>query len=72
MVKKFSEQLGRSLVKAITFRVLILCSDGIIILLITHRYDIALSVIFFSNIASTVLYFIHERVWNEVRWGKAI
>ena len=70
MMGKFTEQIWRSITKAITFRLIILISDGIIILAITHRYDIALSVIFFSNFASTILYFIHERIWNGIRWGK--
>ena len=67
----FHEQNKRSLVKAITFRILILISDGIIIFAITHRYDITLSVIILSNFSSTILYFFHERVWNKIRWGKA-
>ncbi len=67
---KFYEDTKRSLIKAVTFRLLILCSDGIIIFLITHRYDITLGVIFFSNLSSTILYIIHERVWNRVHWGK--
>jgi len=57
-------------VKAIIFRILILISDGIIIFAITHRYDITLGVIIFSNFSSTVLYFLHERIWNRIRWGK--
>lgn len=66
----FNEHTKRSLVKAVTFRIIILISDGIIIFSITHRYDVALAVIFFSNFASTILYFIHERVWNKIHWGK--
>lgn len=69
-MSNFREHTKRSLVKAITFRILILISDGIIIFAITHRYDIALAVIFFSNFASTILYFIHERIWNKIRWGR--
>lgn len=70
MKAKFFENTKRSVVKAITFRVLILFSDGIIIYAITHRYDITLGVIFFSNLSSTILYIIHERLWNTVHWGK--
>lgn len=66
----FHEHIGRSITKAITFRSLILISDGIIIFAITHRYDVALSVIFFSNFASTILYVVHERIWNTIHWGK--
>lgn len=67
----FHEHHKRSLAKAITFRAFILISDGIIIFAITRRYDITLSVMLFSNIASTVLYFAHERMWNGIHWGKS-
>ena len=66
----FNEHFKRSLVKAITFRLIILISDGIIIFTITHRFDITFSVILFSNLSSTILYFIHERIWNKINWGK--
>jgi uncharacterized membrane protein len=56
----------RSFVKALTFRSLILVSDSFIIFFITRRLDVALGVLIFSNVASTVFYFIHERVWNGV------
>lgn len=72
MKRFFSEGLPRSIVKAITFRLLILVSDGIIIFAITHRYDVTVSVIIFSNVASTVLFIIHERLWNRIHWGKQI
>lgn len=68
---KFFENTKRSITKAVTFRLLILVSDSIIIFTITHRYDITLGVIFFSNFASTFLYFLHERFWNNIHWGKA-
>ncbi len=70
MKTKFYEHTGRSVVKALTFRVLILISDGIIIFAVTRRYDITLSVMLFSNLASTILYIIHERIWNTIHWGK--
>jgi uncharacterized membrane protein len=69
-MKDFYEHSKRSLVKAIIFRILVLISDGIIIFAITHRYDITLSVIILSNFSSTILYFLHERLWNKISWGK--
>ncbi|MBI5817243.1 MAG: DUF2061 domain-containing protein [Candidatus Yonathbacteria bacterium] len=30
----------------------------------------ALAVIVFSNLASTIIYFFHERAWNKIHWGK--
>ena len=66
----FQEQAKRSLVKSITFRVIVITSDFIIITLITHRYDLAAAVIIFSNLSSATLYYLHERVWNVIKWGK--
>jgi uncharacterized membrane protein len=70
MKTEFHEGIKRSITKAITFRLLILISDGFIVYAITHRYDIALGVIFFSNIASTVMYLLHERLWNKIHWDQ--
>lgn len=67
---RFHEHLKRSIVKAITFRILIITSDLLIIFFITKRFDLTLGVLFFSNIASTVLYIVHERLWNVVHWGR--
>ena len=66
----FKENAQRSIVKSVTFRVLVIASDFIIITLITHRYDLALAVIILSNLASATLYYFHERAWNKIKWGK--
>lgn len=63
-------QTERSLVKAFTFRALILCSDAVVIFLITHRWDTTLGLVIATNLASSTLYFIHERIWNRIRWGR--
>jgi uncharacterized membrane protein len=60
----------RSVVKSITFRILIVMADGVIIYTITKSLALSLSVIILSNISSTIIYFVHERVWNNIKWGK--
>lgn len=67
---KILEHVKRSLTKALTFRIVVLVSDFVIVSAITHRYDIAIEVILASNFASTFLYYAHERVWNRIGWGK--
>jgi uncharacterized membrane protein len=62
----------RSLVKAMTFRSLILCSDAVVIFLITHRWDTTVGLVIATNLASTTLYFIHERIWSRIQWGRAV
>lgn len=66
----YHEHVKRSVAKALTFRAVIIISDLIIVYAITHRFDLTLGVLFFSNIASTTIYFFHERFWNTVHWGK--
>ena len=70
MSTKFHEHLGRSIVKAFTYRVLIMVSQGLITYIITRRLNITLGIMFFSSITSTLLYLFHERLWNNVHWGK--
>ena len=45
-------QTKRSLVKAVTFRTLILCSDAIVIFLITHRWDETTGLVIATNLAT--------------------
>jgi uncharacterized membrane protein len=74
MLKKkvFYDKPERSVIKAITYRALILCTDGLVIFLITRRYDLTLGVIVVSNIVSTLIYLLHERAWDTIHWGKKI
>lgn len=66
----FHERFSRSLVKAFTFRTLIICSDAVVVFWLTHRYDATIGIVIVSNLASTFWYIVHERVWNEIHWGK--
>jgi adenylylsulfate kinase len=61
----------RSIVKAVTFRVLVIMADALVIFFITRRYDLTLGFIVLSNITSTLLYYFHERLWDKVHWGRA-
>jgi uncharacterized membrane protein len=70
MAKKVNENIKRSITKAITFRLLIVLSDAVIVLALTHKVALTLGVVVLSNIASTTFYFLHERLWNVIGWGK--
>jgi uncharacterized membrane protein len=67
----FHENYKRSILKAITYRFIILLCDGLIIFAITRQYDTTVKVIVLSNIGSTILYIVHERAWNKIHWGKS-
>ena len=68
--KQFVERAKRSFVKAMTFRVTIIVADTIITYTLTHRYDITIGFVVFTNFASTLIYYLHERIWAHVKWGK--
>ena len=67
---KFKETRKRSIIKSVTFRMLIICTDLVVVYLLTHRLDVTISVTIFTNIASTIFYFLHERVWDNISWGR--
>ena len=51
---------------------MVIISDMVIITLVTHRYDVALGITIATNLGSTVLYYLHERVWTKIAWGRAV
>ena len=60
----------RSLVKALTYRVVIVCLDFLAIYLFTHKVEVALGFMIVSNVYTTVGYFLHERIWARIEWGR--
>jgi len=60
----------RSLVKALTYRVAIVCLDFLCVYLFTHKVEVALGFMIVSNLYTTAGYFLHERIWARIRWGR--
>lgn len=67
---RFKETRGRSITKSMTFRALVICSDLVLVYLLTHRIFDTVAITVATNVASTVFYFLHERLWNNIAWGK--
>lgn len=71
MAKKATgDRRKRSFVKAMTFRMVIIIADSIIGWLLTHRLDLTAGFVVFTNLASTLIYYLHERLWSQVEWGR--
>ncbi len=66
------ETLRRSVVKTISYRVVILILDFISIYLFTGQIKVAFGFMIVSNIYTTIGYFFHERIWDRIKWGKVI
>jgi adenylylsulfate kinase len=66
------ETLGRSVVKTLSYRITILILDFVCIYIFTGQVRIALGFMIASNIYATLGYFLHERIWGKIKWGKII
>ena len=68
----FREFLSRSVVKAISYRVIVVTADFAAVYLFTNRVEVALGFVLVSNVYTSVLYFAHERFWDRIAWGRGV
>lgn len=61
--------LRRSIVKAVTYRFLIMCLDFAAIYIFTGALRVAIGFMIVSNIYTSATYFVHERLWARFKWG---
>lgn len=69
-VVKNSEKATRSIVKAISWRIVGTIDTILISWIITGKIALALSIGLIEVVTKMLLYFFHERVWNLIKWGK--
>ena len=65
-----TEQPKRSLVITITWRITGSGATFLISYLISRNLTIAGTIAVIQVVANTLLYFIHERMWNRISWGR--
>ena len=74
MAKRSRSSLGetktRAAVKAASWRVIATLTTMTIVFLFTHEWMLSLGVGFFEVVAKLTFYYIHERVWQKIGWGK--
>ncbi|MGC6479221.1 MAG: DUF2061 domain-containing protein [Flavobacteriaceae bacterium] len=66
------DRWSRSVVKAISWRLLGTLDTIMIALLITGEISQALSIGLIEWLTKIILYFFHERLWNRIRWGRDV
>ncbi len=69
MARQRTATQTRSVVKAITYRAVIVCLDFVAVYLLTGEVQVAVGFMILSNIYTTAGYFLHERLWAHVQWG---
>lgn len=70
MDDKNSEKASRSIVKAISWRIIGTLDTIVISWVITGEIALALSIGLVEVVTKMILYFFHERIWNLIKWGK--
>jgi uncharacterized membrane protein len=60
----------RSLAKSLTWRIVAIVSTFGIGYLMTGNLAFAASLTLVSNLINFILYYLHERVWLKLDWGK--
>jgi len=65
-----SDSASRSLAKTVSWRITGSGATFGISYLISGDFVIASTIATIQLIANTILYFIHERIWNKIHWGQ--
>lgn len=61
---------SRSIAKAISYRVLGSASTMAIVFFFSHNFGISLGAGVLDSITKIGLYFLHERIWNHIDYGR--
>lgn len=65
-----TELSRRSIAKTITWRLSGSAATFTIAWLISGDLSVAGPIAVIQLVVNTALYYVHERVWNEIRWGR--
>lgn len=61
---------SRSFVKSLTWRMVAIVTTFICIFLVTKEVKIAGIGTAITNIVNFIFYYMHERIWNKIQWGR--
>ncbi len=69
-IDRKSERPLRSIAKSISWRIIGTLDTILISWIITGKVKVALSIGLVELFTKMLLYFFHERIWNQIDWGK--
>jgi uncharacterized membrane protein len=67
---KWIERAMRSMGKVVTWRILVTITNFIGGWLASGSWQVGLGVVSFALVVNSILYYFHERTWNQLDWGK--
>ena len=60
----------RSIAKSVSYRVVSVAVDYTVAYFFTHNLAFSAGIVVFVDGYSTLLYYLHERIWAHIRWGR--
>jgi uncharacterized membrane protein len=66
------ETKKRSILKSTTYRILVVATDFTVLYMLTGKTEISVVFTVISNTYTWIFYYLHERVWNMVEWGRTL
>lgn len=69
-MSKAHEKRRRSIAKSVAYRVMSVSVDSVIAYFFTRDAATTALIVAFVNGYSTLLYYLHERAWAHISWGK--
>ncbi len=64
------ESHSRSIAKAISYRIIGSLSTALLFLLLSGDWKLSLGAGVLDSLVKTALYFLHERAWNSIEFGR--
>ena len=61
--------ISRTLIKAIIFRIFVTLLGFVVAYVVTRDINISLRIFVIHALAATVLYIVHEKIWERIDWG---
>ena len=59
----------RSVLKAITYRIVGTLTTGLLAYLITGNFRVSLTMVALEPLVKTLVYYVHERIWQQLPRG---
>lgn len=66
------ETHARSLTKTISWRFIATLTTTVLVYIFTGSLTLSLGVGFFEVISKLIFYYLHERAWDGISWGKTV
>ena len=60
----------RSIIKALSWRIIATIVIALFVGIYTHKWDIAATIGGSTFVINLILYYFHERIWEHITWGR--